>query len=179
MCVRPRSSLPVDCRSARRIVASVCVGIPAPTSVAYSAAGGSPSDYRSVEDYAIYLGVVPAAIAQEHPPDHPERKMHGGATWGRGQPDVMVAVFDAASGARIDDAVVTATVGEPGLPQVQRRLEPMLIAGAMSYGNYFALFATGPVPDRTPHHPAGRRRAGCRHFHRRAAALRRRPRPRQ
>jgi hypothetical protein len=139
MSVRPRSSLRVDCRSTRRIVAAVCVGILAPMSVAYAA-----GDYRNVDGHAIYLGVVPAAIAQGHPPDHPEGKMHGGAPWGRGQHHVMVAVFDAASGARIDDAVVTAKVGEPGLTPVQRRLEPMLIAGAMSYGNYFALSAPGP-----------------------------------
>lgn len=143
MSVRPRSPLRVDCQSARRIVAAVCVGILAPMFVTY-AAGEDSGGYRNVDGYAIYLGVVPAAIARGHPPDHPERKMHGGAPWGRGQHHVMVAVFEAASGARVDDAVVTAKVGEPGLTPVQRPLEPMLIAGAWSYGNYFALSPPGP-----------------------------------
>jgi len=56
----------------------------------------------------------------------------------------MVAVFEAASGARIGDAVVTAQVGKLGLTPVRKRLEPMAIAGAMSYGNYFALSSPGP-----------------------------------
>lgn len=130
---RPR----VGHRPALRMAACAAVVVLSPA--AYAA-----GDYRSVGGYAIYLGVVPAAIAQGHPPDHPERRMHGGAPRGRGQHHVMVAVFDAASGARIDDAVVTAKVGEPGLAPVQKRLEPMRIAGAMSYGNYFALPPPGP-----------------------------------
>ena len=136
---RPR--LRVDLRSARRIALAACAAIVAlsPAAVAYAA-----DDYRTVDGYAIYLGIVPATIVQGHPPEHPERKMHGGAPRGRHQRHVMVAVFDAATGARIDDAVVTATVGEPGLAPVRRRLEPMAIAGAMSYGNYFALSPPGP-----------------------------------
>lgn len=131
----------VDLRAARRIALAACAAVVAlsPAAVAYAA-----GDYRAVDGYAIYLGVVPAAIAQGHPPEHPERKMHGGAPRGRGQHHVMVAVFDAASGARIEDAVVTAKVGEPGLAPAQKRLEPMAIAGAMSYGNYFALSPPGP-----------------------------------
>jgi hypothetical protein len=97
-------------------------------------------DARSVGGYAIYLGIVAAAIVQgHHPPDHAEREMHGGVPRGRHQHHVMVAVFDAATGTRIDDAVVTAKVGKPGLAPVRKRLEPMAIAGAMTYGNYFTL----------------------------------------
>lgn len=131
----------VDLRAARRIALAACVAVVAlsPAAVAYAA-----GDYRAVDGYAIYLGVVPAAIAQGHAPEHPERKMHGGVARGRHQHHVMVAVFDAATGARIDDAIITATIGEPGLAPVRRRLEPMAIAGAMSYGNYFALAPPGP-----------------------------------
>jgi hypothetical protein len=129
----------VDLRSVRRSALAACAALVALSPAAYAA-----GDCRTVDGYAIYLGVVPAAIAQGHPPEHPERKMHGGAPRGRRQHHVMVAVFDAATGARIDDAVVTATVGEPGLAPVRRRLEPMAIAGAMSYGNYFALSPPGP-----------------------------------
>jgi hypothetical protein len=75
------------------------------------------------------------------------------------RPQVVTAgVFDAARGARTDDAVVTAKVGERGLTAAQARLEPMLIAGAMGYGNLRA-FAAGPVSDRTPHRPVARRQA--------------------
>jgi len=138
---RPR--LRVDLRSARRIALAACAAVVALSPAAMSYAAGDDRAV-AVDGYAIYLGIVPAAIVQGHPPEHPERKMHGGAPRGRHQRHVMVAVFDAATGARIDDAVVTATVGEPGLAPVRRRLEPMAIAGAMSYGNYFALSPPGP-----------------------------------
>lgn len=132
----------VDLRPARRIALAACAAVVAlsPAALAYAAG----DYYRAADGYAIYLGVVPAAIAQGHAPDDPERKMHGGAPRGRSQQHVMVAVFDAASGARIEDAVVTAKVGEPGLAPAQKRLEPMAIAGAISYGNYFALSPPGP-----------------------------------
>jgi hypothetical protein len=69
--------------------------------------------------------------------------MHGGAPAGRDRQHIVIAVFDASTGARIDDAQVTARVAEPGLSIVEKRLEPMPIAGAMSYGNYFAMPAKG------------------------------------
>jgi hypothetical protein len=100
--------------------------------------------YKSAGGFAIYIGILPAQVVQGHAPEHPEGKMHGGAPSGRHQYHVMVAVFDAASGARVEDAHVTAKVGEPGLVPVEKRLEPMPIAGAMSYGNYFPMSAPGP-----------------------------------
>lgn len=100
--------------------------------------------YKTVGGYAIYVGILPAQIVQGHPGEHPERKMHDGVPSRRHQYHVVVAVFHAASGARIEDAQVTASVGEPGLAPAEKRLEPMPIAGAMSYGNYFALTPPGP-----------------------------------
>jgi hypothetical protein len=100
--------------------------------------------YKTVGGYAIYVGILPAQIVQGHPGEHPERKMHDGAPPGRNQFHVMVALFDAASGARVEDAHVSAKVGEPGLAPVEKRLDSMPIAGAMSYGNYFPMPAPGP-----------------------------------
>lgn len=135
-----RRTLGFDLRAARWIALAACAAVIALSPAAYAA-----GDVRTVGGYTIYLGVVPAAIVQgHHPPEHPEHRMHGGVPRGRDQHHVMVAVFDTASGARIDDALVTATVGVPGLAPVRKRLEPMAIAGAMSYGNYFALSPTGP-----------------------------------
>jgi hypothetical protein len=56
----------------------------------------------------------------------------------------MAAVFDAASGERVENALVEARVAEPGLAGVTRRLEPMLIADTVTYGNYFQLSGDGP-----------------------------------
>jgi hypothetical protein len=103
------------------------------------------ADYvKTVRGFAIYIGVIPAQIVRGHPRARPEGAMHGGAAKGRDAYHLVVAVFDAASGARIDDAPVSARVGEPGLAPVAKRLEPMPIAGAMSYGNDFAMPDAGP-----------------------------------
>lgn len=40
--------------------------------------------------------------------------------------------------------VVQGHAAEPGQAVVEKRLEPMPIAGAMSYGNYFPMPAKGP-----------------------------------
>jgi len=99
----------------------------------------------------IFYGVIPAAIILGHPDDHNERKMHGGTpAWGE-QYHLIVTLFDSASKERIRDAQIMATVfnvRSPGkrLAGPLRRLEPMQVAGAASYGNYFNL--PGPAPYR-------------------------------
>jgi hypothetical protein len=99
---------------------------------------------QNVRGLSIYLGVMPAEIVQGHAREHDESKMHRGVPSDRRrQRHVVVAVFDQASGVRIEDAVVTAKVAELGLAPVEKRLEPMPIAGAMSYGNFFAMSAPG------------------------------------
>lgn len=99
---------------------------------------------RSVGGHTVYLGVVPAEIVRGHDPGHPERLMHGGVHHRRGQYHVMVVIFEDASGKRVTDAHVVARVSEPGLAPLQKQLEPMAIAGAMSFGNYFSMGGPGP-----------------------------------
>jgi hypothetical protein len=101
-------------------------------------------NYKIKGGLAVYLGVLPAAMIQGHPRGHPEEAMHGGVPSGRHAYHVMAAVFDAASGERVEDAVVEARVAEPGLARVTRRLDPMLIADTVTYGNYFQLSGDGP-----------------------------------
>jgi hypothetical protein len=55
---------------------------------------------------------------------------------------VVVALFDNATGKRISGAGVKANVAEIGLSGVQKKLEPMLIGGTVSYGNYFNMPST-------------------------------------
>jgi hypothetical protein len=76
--------------------------------------------------------------------------MHGGIpAWGE-QYHMIVSLFDSASRERIRDAEIKATVfdtrGSGKLVGQQKRLQPMLFAGAASYGNYFNL--PGPAPYR-------------------------------
>lgn len=84
----------------------------------------------------IYLGIVPAEIVRSHPSEHPEATMHGGATVG--DHHIMIALFEEKSGKRIENADVSATVTGPKRYREEKKLEPMLVASAPSYGNYFS-----------------------------------------
>jgi hypothetical protein len=95
-----------------------------------------------VGDVVIYLGVLPADMVRGHPPEHPEGVMHGGAP--AGESHVMVALFERASGRRITDAAVEAAVSGKGMERSRKSLEPMTVAGALTYGNYFTLLGPGP-----------------------------------
>lgn len=119
----------------------VCVTILCVLSVLSSHAATAVEDmpYRTADGLAVYLGVVPAAIVKGHPPGHPEQAMHGGAPKGPHQYHVVVAVFDSASGNRVSDATVTAQVSGLGLSGSKAKLEPMEIAGTISYGGFFNL----------------------------------------
>ena len=112
-----------------------------------AAASASAADenrgYKEAGGLAVYLGVLPAAMVQGHQA-HPEETMHGGVPRGRHAFHVLAAVFNAASGERIEDAAVEARVTPLGLAGVTRVLEPMTIAGTVTYGNYFAMSETDP-----------------------------------
>lgn len=110
------------------------------------APGGAPAvepSYRQVVDgVAIYFGILPAELVRGHPPEHPESGMHGGTPVGENH--IMVALFEEKTGRRIAAAGVTARLtGNRGL-DVRKKLEPMVVAGAASYGNYFYMPGVGP-----------------------------------
>jgi hypothetical protein len=133
--------------SMRRHAASVVAFVLGAALAAAAAAGAGAAErdqFKTAGGLAVYLGVLQAAMIQGHPEDHPEEAMHGGVPSGRHAYHVMAAVFDAATGERVEDAVVEARVAEPGLAGVRRRLEPMLIAGTVTYGNYFTMRGDGP-----------------------------------
>lgn len=96
---------------------------------------------QTVAGVEIYLGVVPAAMVREHPRQHPEGRMHSGTT-GRGY-HVMVALFEAKTGARITDAQVGARLVSSAQSAPETKLEPMSIAGAQTYGNYLDMVPGG------------------------------------
>lgn len=107
-----------------------------------AALAADSSLHKVVHGVSIYLGVFPAEMVLGHPRPHAEAEMHGGVPAGEHRYHVVVALFDNATGKRITGAKVKANVAEVGLSGVQKKLEPMLIAGAVSYGNYFAIVAT-------------------------------------
>lgn len=105
-------------------------------------AGAAEPDgaFRSAGGLAVYLGVVPAAVVRGHPPEHAGRGMHGGPPEGRYAHHLLVAVFDAATGARVSDAAVAAVVhGLKHSPEDRVALEPMTVGNAPAYGGFAEL----------------------------------------
>jgi hypothetical protein len=111
------------------------------------------SSQQTSDGLSVYIGAVPAEIVKE---EHPT--MHGGVPATSNEYHLVVAIFDAGSGARITDATVTATVFGPGNTMLygQRHLrpwgsrplsetvprtplEPMAIAQTLTYGGFFVL----------------------------------------
>ena len=88
---------------------------------------------------AIYYALIPAEIIRGHEKQHPEATMHGGAPRSQNAYHLMVALFDASTKRRITDAQVTAKVTEVGLAGEEKKLEPFVVAGALTYGNYFTM----------------------------------------
>lgn len=100
---------------------------------------GDLDRYKVVDGIGIYLGVMPTDLIADHPLEHTEGAMHGGVPLGEHHHHVMVALFEIKTGERITDAEVKANVREVGLAGQVKKLEPMTIAGALTYGNYFEL----------------------------------------
>ncbi len=95
-------------------------------------------------DLEIFYGVIPAEILRAHPSAHTERTMHGGVPGSRNTYHLIVSLFDTKKRVRITDAQVQARVSEAGLTPQSKPLQIMLMADAITYGNYFTMTAPGP-----------------------------------
>lgn len=96
--------------------------------------------YQIAGSVAAYLGVMPAEIVGGHPADHPETRMHGGPPENAHSEHIVIALFDDPSGTRIEDATVDATISGLGdIAITPMTLDPMLIAGVITYGAYVTL----------------------------------------
>lgn len=91
----------------------------------------------------IYWGLVPAAVVSDK---HALDQLHGGGPKGGGQVHhLVVALFDSASGNRIESAVVRAQLSEIGVVDAPvKYLLPMPIDGRMSFGQLFSVVKEGP-----------------------------------
>jgi hypothetical protein len=99
-------------------------------------------DYKTADGLTVYIGVVPAELVKGPAPRSAEPPMHGGAPRHGRQHHVVVAIFDAATNARVSDAMVTAQVSGLALSGPIKTLEPMEIDKTTSYGNFFSLPGT-------------------------------------
>lgn len=94
---------------------------------------------RTKDGVVAYFGVVPSQVVGTHPPVHPEAAMHGGVPADPQAEHVIVSLFARDDNARITDARVTATVRashRTGRGET-KPLEPFVVDGQLSYGNYF------------------------------------------
>ncbi len=107
----------------------------------FAIGGALGSDgYQKADGLAVYLGIVPAAVVRGHPASHAESRMHGGAGTGRHRQHIVVAIFDDKTGARIENARVSATVDGLGhVGQQDVKLEPMKIENTITYGAFVDL----------------------------------------
>lgn len=94
-----------------------------------------------VDGVTAYLGVVPAEIARASNTPHvgPERDAHGRVISSGASHHVVIALFDSATGVRIENAEVSATLVARGKYQTSKHLDPMRINDTVSYGNVFDL----------------------------------------
>ncbi|MFN3545496.1 MAG: hypothetical protein ACK4UX_11675 [Thiobacillus sp.] len=91
----------------------------------------------------LYWGLVPAAVVAEK---HDLAELHGGPPKGGGQVHhLVVALYDSASGRRIEDAVVRAQISESGIvDEPAKYLVPMKVNELASYGQMFGVAKYGP-----------------------------------
>lgn len=90
------------------------------------------------EEVIIVYAIIPGEIIrQSFQSGEPESVMHGGVPRGTHYHHLMLALFRTGSNERTTNADVVATVAEVGLSRTSKNLDPMPIAGQMTYGNYF------------------------------------------
>lgn len=116
----------------------------AATFCAHPVAAGHGDQHATAGGMDLYYSVVSADEIRGYAPQRAERTMHGGVPRGHAYRHVMIAIYDAGTKRRIDNAIVTAKVADlTEVPDV-RTLEPMVIDGTVTYGNYFRMNGRGP-----------------------------------
>jgi hypothetical protein len=99
---------------------------------------------KSSHGLIVYAGVMPGFIVKGHPQSHPEATMHGGPPFGSGSFHLVFAIFDEKTGARVEDARVSAKISLRGHLESQAiSLDRMTIGDAVTYGGYVTYGSTG------------------------------------
>jgi hypothetical protein len=112
--------------------------------MSHPAAAATASQEVSTTHMEIHYSVTSVDALRAYPAGSVEQTMHGGIPRSSSQRHVMIAVLDRTTKQPITDAVVTARVGELAQAGEEKKLEPMVIAGAPTYGNYFTMKGRGP-----------------------------------
>jgi len=101
------------------------------------------NESQSAAGLTVDLGIVPAETLRGRPEEDAVRQMHGGVPSGKSMYHVMVAIFDEKTGQRVTSAQVRARVEEVGLTSEEKALQPMQVANAVTYGNFFRMAGSG------------------------------------
>lgn len=118
--------------------------------------GASEGQSQTVDGFKLDYGVVPSTVVGQHPSGHPEAAMHQGPP--KDSYHITLAVSDAKTQARVEDAEVTVKVAGKGHPgHVALPMELMTIAGSPTYGRYVSLPSPGRYQLTFEVAPAGRR----------------------
>lgn len=92
----------------------------------------------------MHLGVIPAEVVREqYGADSDEANAYASLPDSGDSHLVTVAVHERATGKRVDDAQVTATVGMPGMSKSEKTLNRASFGGMITYGNYFRMRNSG------------------------------------
>ena len=94
-----------------------------------------------VDGLRLEYGVVRSETVLVHPLEHLERIMHHGVPTAPFTYHIVLAIFDATNGARIQDAGVSLEVFGPGYRPGRKvmPLESMAAVGDLTYGGYISL----------------------------------------
>lgn len=127
--------------------------------VTTSAAPSNPN-HQTVAGMDVYMGVTAAESLREmHPTPDQESRMHGGIPRGTGYYHVNISLYDATTKATIKDATVEVRINDPVLGEQVKKLEPMAVNDAVSYGNYFRMPGKYPYTITVTIHKPGVSRA--------------------
>ncbi|MBI2379518.1 MAG: hypothetical protein HYV16_02010 [Gammaproteobacteria bacterium] len=103
-----------------------------------------PSQSVRQDGLVIYYGVLPAELLSRHELNAQGTHMSSRNALRSDAHHVVIALFDAKTGQRIHDAIVTARVIPlSGAPE-EAALKPMRINDSMSFGNFFRLETDTP-----------------------------------
>lgn len=92
----------------------------------------------------IYYGVLPAELVAPRDLDVPGTHMKPSSARGAGAHHLVIALFEEATGKRLSQANVQARVEPLGGAVEAKTLEPMQIAGTVTFGNFFRMDADIP-----------------------------------
>ncbi len=106
---------------------------------AAQALGPEPDQSIRLASMDVYVDMVPAKALRGHDDGSGPQTVRDAVPKGSGVQRLTVSIFDIKTHARITDATVTASVTEFGVPIHSQKLDPSSPAGAVTFGNYYAM----------------------------------------